>query len=77
MTTSNRIMESEVQPDTGQSNQWAWTSGRDRGVEHIKKINDGAFGEVHKVHDTAYGPSNFRCDTKKLNRSSTLSPDQR
>jgi hypothetical protein len=42
-------MESKANFDSGRTDPWAWTSGLDQGVEHIKKIGQGAFGEVHKV----------------------------
>src|SRR5271154_1763178 len=42
----NQIGESPVVL-TGQSNEFAWTFAGELSTEHVKKINHGAFGEVH------------------------------
>jgi|SRR5271154_7281623 len=48
----NEIGESPVQVVTGPSNDFAWTSAGHLSLEHVKKINHGAFGEVHMVRPT-------------------------
>jgi len=45
-------MDPAYSPQAMPSEQFAWTFAGDRATEHVKKINHGAFGEVHMVRPT-------------------------
>jgi len=46
------FMEPTDDSQNVQRNVLAWTFARDRLIEHVKKINHGAFGGVHIVSNT-------------------------
>lgn len=48
-TSSGTVMESTYSSQTMLSTEFAWTFSGDRVTEHVKKINHGAFSEVHLV----------------------------
>ena len=52
--TASTVMNPSYTPQAMPSDQFAWTVAGDWSTEHVKKINHGAFGEVHMVRPTAF-----------------------
>jgi hypothetical protein len=48
MAMESELVESHADAPAGE-NDFTWTCGGDANTKHIKKINHGAFGDVHMV----------------------------
>jgi hypothetical protein len=63
-----QIMESVDTPQAMSRAEFAWTFASQDAVEHVKKINNGSFGEVHMVRPAVSGVFSDLIDAQHRDR---------